>query len=205
MCGFERGGSARCSRTRSGCLAEEAGDDALDGQLRLLRPLLRELRLVLRLQCGFSLLVLPLHFRRHLLAHARRDLEACHPLEVGPQGESLFGELDDLVGCDQPFLTATIVAGLRDRLGAAQLLMPRAEDRLQPLTAIYRTAVVAAADRLLAAGSRRPRELADAVDSAIVEAGALRALDPELRFLGNLNHPDDYRAAVAALTPEGDA
>ena len=118
-----------------------------------------------------------------------------------------FGDDDAAmtVGCDQPFLTAEIVKGLRDRLGAAQLLMPRTDDKLQPLTAIYRTAVVAAADRLLAAGSRRPRELADAVDSAIVEAGALRALDPELRFLGNLNHPDDYRAAVAALTPEGDA
>ena len=94
---------------------------------------------------------------------------------------------------------------IRDRLGAAQLLMPRAEDRLQPLTAIYRTAVVAAADRLLAAGSRRPRELADAVESAIVEADELRALDPELRFLRNLNHPDDYDAALAALARPGGA
>jgi molybdopterin-guanine dinucleotide biosynthesis protein A len=118
-----------------------------------------------------------------------------------------FEDLDAAVtvGCDQPFLTAAIVDGLASRLGAAQLLMPRAEDKLQPLTAIYRTAVVTAADRLLAAGSRRPRELADAVDSAIVEADGLRDLDPELRFLRNLNHPDDYRAAVAALTPAGDA
>jgi len=118
-----------------------------------------------------------------------------------------FGDLDAAVtvGCDQPFLTAEIVAGLRDRLGEAQLLMPRAEDKLQPLTAIYRTKVVTAADRLLAAGSRRPRELADAVESAIVEADELRALDPELRFLRNLNHPDDYDAALAALAPPGGA
>lgn len=118
-----------------------------------------------------------------------------------------FGDLDAAVtvGCDQPFLTAEIVAGLRDRLGEAQLLMPRAEDKLQPLTAIYRTKVVTAADRLLAAGSRRPRELADAVESAIVEADELRQLDPELRFLRNLNHPDDYDAALAALAPPGGA
>ena len=118
-----------------------------------------------------------------------------------------FGDLDAAVtvGCDQPFLTAEIVAGLRDRLGEAQLLMPRAEDKLQPLTAIYRTRVVTAADRLLAAGSRRPRELADAVESAIVEADELRRLDPELRFLRNLNHPDDYDAALAALAPPGGA
>ena len=118
-----------------------------------------------------------------------------------------FGDLDAAVtvGCDQPFLTAAIVAGLRDRLGEAQLLMPRAEDKLQPLTAIYRTKVITAADRLLAAGSRRPRELADAVESAIVEADELRELDPELRFLRNLNHPDDYDAALAALAPPGGA
>ena len=32
-------------------------------------------------------------------------------------------------------------------------------------------------------------------------ADALRDLYPELRFLRNLNHPDDYRAAVETLAP----
>lgn len=105
------------------------------------------------------------------------------------------------VGCDQPFLTAAIAQGLRDRLGDAQVLMPRANDKLQPLTAVYRVGVFRAADRLLARGSRRPRELADAVSSRILEADALRDLDPELRFLRNLNHPDDYRDAVETLAP----
>lgn len=108
------------------------------------------------------------------------------------------------VGCDQPFLTAPIVQGLRERLGDSQLLMPRANGKLQPLTALYRVAVVDAADGLLARGSRRPRELADAVDGRVLEADALRDLDPELRFLRNLNHPDDYRAALESLAPETD-
>jgi len=107
------------------------------------------------------------------------------------------------VGCDQPYLTAAIVAGLVARIGDAQVLMPRAEDKLQPLTAVYRVGVFGAADRLLAAGSRRPRELADVVPSAILESDALRELDPDLRFLRNLNHPEDYDAAVAALAPPG--
>lgn len=106
------------------------------------------------------------------------------------------------VGCDQPFLTASIVRGLRARLGEAAALMPRASDKLQPLTAIYRVAALEAADRLLAAGVRRPRELADATDCKVVEASALSDLDPGLRFLRNLNHPDDYHAAVQALAPE---
>ncbi len=106
------------------------------------------------------------------------------------------------VGCDQPFLTAAIVDGLRRQLGDADVLMPRAFARLQPLTAIYRVAALTAADGLLQEGRRRPRELADALTARVVEADALRALDPDLRFLRNLNHPDDYRAAVSALAPE---
>jgi len=111
------------------------------------------------------------------------------------------GDAAITVGCDQPFLTAAIVHGLRDRLGAENVLMPRANDKLQPLTGIYRVASLAAADQLLADGSRRPRELAAATSSRVVEADELRDLDPELRFLRNLNHPDDYRDALQLLAP----
>lgn len=116
-----------------------------------------------------------------------------------------FEDLDAAVtvGCDQPFLTAAIVEGLASRLEGALLLMPRANGKLQPLTAVYRVAALDAADRLLATGARRPRELADRVPSRVLEEDELRELDPELRFLSNLNHPDDYEAAVAALAPPG--
>ena len=106
------------------------------------------------------------------------------------------------VGCDQPFLTAAIVEGLVHRLGDAHILMPRAYEKLQPLTAIYRLAALPAADTLLASGSRRPRELAAATASHVVEAEELRQLDPELRFLRNLNHPQDYEDAIRALAPD---
>ncbi|MCK5945487.1 MAG: molybdenum cofactor guanylyltransferase [Planctomycetes bacterium] len=103
------------------------------------------------------------------------------------------------VGCDQPFLTAAIVRGLAAHVGDADVLMPRENGKLQPLTAVYRIRILAAADRLLGAGARRPRELADEAHGRIVEADELRHLDPELRFLRNLNHPDDYRDALRLL------
>lgn len=109
------------------------------------------------------------------------------------------------VGCDQPFLTAATVLALQARLGTENLLMPRANDKLQPLTAIYRVAALEPADQLLATGSRRPRELADTTSSRIVEAEELREIDPELRFLRNLNHPDDYLDALRLLAPGSDA
>ncbi|MFN3243811.1 MAG: molybdenum cofactor guanylyltransferase [Planctomycetota bacterium] len=112
------------------------------------------------------------------------------------------GDAAITVGCDQPFLTAATVRALCQRLADEHVLMPRANDKLQPLTAIYRVAVLPHADRLLAAGSRRPRELADATSSRVVEAEELREIDPELRFLRNLNHPDDYREAVRLLAPD---
>lgn len=115
-----------------------------------------------------------------------------------------FGPLDAAmtVGCDQPFLTAAIARGLFERLADELVLMPRANDKLQPLTAIYRVGAIEAADQLLASGSRRPRELADVTRSRIVEEAELRELDPGLRFLRNLNHPDDYRNALLALAPD---
>lgn len=105
-------------------------------------------------------------------------------------------------GCDQPYLDATTVRWLLARLGTADLLMPRALGRLQPLTAIYRVGMLPIAADLLARGRRRPRELAAAVEHAAIAGEAeLREHDPELRCLRNLNHIADYEAARRALEP----
>lgn len=102
-------------------------------------------------------------------------------------------------GCDQPFLTAHTVRWLCAQLGDADLAMPRADDKLQPLTAIYRVRAHEVAEELLARGVRRPRELADHLACSIVEERRLRGHDPSLRFLRNLNHGTDYEAARRLL------
>jgi len=43
--------------------------------------------------------------------------------------------------------------------------------------------------------------LFDAVPTRIIEAHELADVDPDLESLRNLNTPDDYRRALAALTP----
>ena len=105
-----------------------------------------------------------------------------------------FGERDAAmtVGCDQPFLTAATVRWLAERIDDADVLMPQANGKLQPLTAIYRIAALKPAAELLANGGRRPREIAAHCNSRIVTEDELRSLDPELRFLRNLNSPADY-------------
>lgn len=117
-----------------------------------------------------------------------------------------FGERDAAmtVGCDQPFLTADTVRWLRERLGDADVLMPQANEKLQPLTAIYRIAALAPAIKLLAAGRRRPRDIAAHTNSRIVTEDELRSLDPEMRFLRNLNSPADYDAVRNELDLNSD-
>jgi len=98
------------------------------------------------------------------------------------------------VGCDQPMLTAATVRWLFEQIGDADVLMPQANNRLQPLTAIYRIAALQHALTLLKRGARRPRELATVAKSRVLTEDKLRGHDAELRFLRNLNNPRDYEA-----------
>ena len=105
------------------------------------------------------------------------------------------------VGCDQPMLTAATVKWLAAQIGDADVLMPQANDKLQPLTAIYRIAALEPALELLASGARRPRELAAVAHSRVLTEAELRRHDPELRSLRNLNNPADYEAVRRELEP----
>ncbi|MBL8727407.1 MAG: molybdenum cofactor guanylyltransferase [Planctomycetes bacterium] len=101
-----------------------------------------------------------------------------------------------VTACDQPFLTADAVRWLADRIGGHDLVMPRAGARLQPLCAIYRLSVLPFAERLLATGTMTPRSLAAADGARVLEEDEVRAFDPSLRFLRNINTPEDYRRAL---------
>lgn len=103
------------------------------------------------------------------------------------------------VGCDQPLLTAETIRWMSQQIDDADVLMPQANDKLQPLTAIYRVAALQPALDLLAAGSRRPRELASVTKSRILTEPELRQHDATLSFLKNLNNPDDYEAVRQQL------
>lgn len=111
-------------------------------------------------------------------------------------------EADDallLTGCDLPWLDAAAVRWLLQRLGAADLVMPRAAGTLHPLAAIYRLRLTGAVDAALAAGGGTPRALLATSRVTIVDERELRTFDPELRLLANVNTPAEHAAALAAL------
>jgi molybdopterin-guanine dinucleotide biosynthesis protein A len=107
-------------------------------------------------------------------------------------GDAVFA-----TGCDAPFLSAAAVQGLVQQLGGTQVAMPRVAGVLQPLCAVYRVGIVAAAESMLARGVDSLRALATAVPARELDEVELRRIDPELRFLRNVNTPEEYQRALA--------
>jgi molybdopterin-guanine dinucleotide biosynthesis protein A len=101
-------------------------------------------------------------------------------------------------GCDVPLLVPGFVARMFELLGEHDVAVPRDGEHHHPLAAIYRTKVLPKVEALLAADRLRPRYLIDEVDAIEISVEELRAVDPELSTLENLNFEEDYAAALKA-------
>lgn len=117
------------------------------------------------------------------------------------RSERMLGDQDAVFvcGCDMPFLTATAVGWLVDRLGPNQLLVPRIGGVLQPLCAVYRLTCLPIAEDLLRAGVDTPRTLAEKAKAIVLDESDLHELDPTLRFAQSIDTPEQYEAAVRAV------
>jgi molybdopterin-guanine dinucleotide biosynthesis protein A len=116
-------------------------------------------------------------------------------------------ELVYATGVDTPLLHPGWIAGLADLLGEDQdAVVPRVGGFVHPLAAVYRrAAAVAASQQAVASGLRRMLALLEPLRVRLVEEAELRAIDPELATLENLNTPEAYaRAVVAAGLAGGD-
>jgi len=98
--------------------------------------------------------------------------------------------------CDVPLLVPQFVRVMIDRLGDHQIAVPADGEFHHPLAAVYRTDVLPEIQWLLAAGQLRPQFLFERVRTRRVSVGELRAADPDLQTLANLNQPADYVAAI---------
>lgn len=105
-----------------------------------------------------------------------------------------------VVSCDLPFVTAELfarLAGLR-AAGIEAVVPVQADGRPQPLCALYaRSPALAVAERLLAAGERRPRALAAQLRTRWVGHGELADLGGARLFFLNVNTPAEYERARA--------
>ena len=123
------------------------------------------------------------------------------PLEGLAAGlRAIDGRVDAVyaTSCDVPLLVPQFVERLFELLGEHDIAVPRDGEHHHPLAAVYRASVLTHVQRLLDADRLRPRFLFDEVNTREIPVDELREVDPQLATLENLNHPEDYRAALAA-------
>ena len=95
------------------------------------------------------------------------------------------------VGCDMPFLDGRALALVRDHEPGADVVVPMVGGYEEPLHARYGRAVVPAIRAQISSGDYKVSRFFDQVRTARIAETDLRALDPSLRFLWNVNKPED--------------
>jgi molybdenum cofactor guanylyltransferase len=135
------------------------------------------------------------------VAIVRDEREYRGPLEGLVTGLRTLGNGVDAAyatACDVPLLVPAFVTRVFELLGEHDIAVPLDGQFHHPLAAVYRTRLVPQIDQLLAADRLRPKFLIDEADAREIPVDELRDVDPQLATLQNLNHPEDYRAALRA-------
>lgn len=125
------------------------------------------------------------------------------PLEGILAGMQALPPLDAVyaTSCDVPLLVPRFVERMFELLGNSQIAVPFDGQFHHPLAAVYRPSVLSTVRNLLDSNQLRPRALFNCVDTALVPTDVLREVDPSLSTLMNLNHPEDYQAALKHICP----
>jgi molybdopterin-guanine dinucleotide biosynthesis protein A len=102
-----------------------------------------------------------------------------------------------IVACDFPFVTAKLFERLWTFTGDSDAIVPlQADDRPQPLCALYRTETcLPAAEAAIAADAHSPRGLLDRVRTHYVPFTMLSDLEESSYFFFNMNTPENYERA----------
>ena len=106
------------------------------------------------------------------------------------------GEFSFVTSCDSGFLSLRLIEHLLSLRSAHDIVVPRWNDRFQPLFAVYGKAVLPHVRTQLASGDLRPVHLFDKVRTRTVEEDEVRLYDPEGASFFNMNTPDDYAEAL---------
>lgn len=102
-----------------------------------------------------------------------------------------------LVGCDLPFVTSELFKFLLSFRGAYHAAVPMdADEKLEPLCAIYCIEAVSAVTDLIDKGERKTSLLFDRVATRFVAFDELRDLTGSELFFENVNSPQDYARAI---------
>ena len=121
----------------------------------------------------------------------------------GPVGGIFYGlsaaerDFGFVVSCDSAFLSVPLIRHLVSEPDEYDVVVPRWEDRYQPLLARYRRSVLPHLEAQLASRELRPVFLFDRVRTRVIEKEEVCRFDPEGASFFNMNTPADYAEAQA--------
>jgi molybdopterin-guanine dinucleotide biosynthesis protein A len=105
------------------------------------------------------------------------------------------GDVAFTVACDMPFLRADVIRLVLDRVGEADVVIPRVGEQLETMHAAYAKACLAPMEERLRAGRLKIVGFFDRVRVREIAEADVRALaDPEIVFM-NVNTPDELARA----------
>ena len=177
--------------TRMGGVAKHLvvvdGRTILERQLAVVQPRVRHV--LLSLPAGST----ALDERVRVVRDARSDLGPLAGIAAGLAATEAAWLL--VVAGDLPYLSAELVQLLLDRR-AGEAVGIRVGELPEPLLCALRVAPARTAlEALLAAGKQRASALITTLATTWIDEPELRALDPELRALTNVNRLEDLRSS----------
>ena len=97
------------------------------------------------------------------------------------------------VACDMPFLNRSVIQYLISKIDDSDVIVPRTQDGLQPLHAIYSKNCLGPIRTTIDKGSYRIIDFYSMVKIKTIEEHEFRSLDPRMESFVNLNTPEELR------------
>ncbi len=102
-----------------------------------------------------------------------------------------------VVACDLPFVSVPVLERLAELAGdAADAVVPRTADGLQPLCAVYARTLRGRVRRRIDSGHLKVQDLLEAIRVRELGPDEIASIDPAGRSFFNVNTPDDFDQAV---------
>lgn len=177
-------------------LLEVAGRRIIDRQLAALRPLFPRVFVVANDPAPWSDLAVEVV--------PDRALAGSGPLAGLDAALAALAPGEDAVVCvagDMPFLGAAALTLLRDHCPDAQAVVPRVATHPDPLFARYHRSCAAPIAAAVAEGRLKTSAILAELAVVYLDEPTLRAADPQLLCLINLNTPEDLARAARPPRP----
>jgi molybdenum cofactor guanylyltransferase len=136
------------------------------------------------------------HARILLANDQRTDAGPLEGIRVGLSELEKFAEFGFVISCDSPLMKLEVAEYLLNKIGSSQASVPRSKTEIYGTTAVYRTDIHRLIEQELSEGNHSVKYMLSRLDAQFVDVDELRAVDPKLVTLININTPQEYQAAL---------